>query len=216
MKSSLTLLALLSSTSIVHSAVTILPVDFTNAGNIGGPLDDAGVTTSVTLSDVTFSVSTTTNFGDGTSVFNASASQAGVNTGGGGSSIGDSAAQTDPGETLTFTLTFGPAISAVGLSSLDFGGLGDATDSATVTYPDGLGGTTTVTLDQNSSNVDSNDTWTPSPGIVFMSGDSITFSNVSAGSFSIDTAEFTITTIPEPSGLVLLSIAGLAVLRRRR
>lgn len=216
MKPHFLILALLGTASLAHSAVTVLPIDFTNSGNLGGPLDDAGATTSVTLDDVTFSVSTTTNFGDLTSVFNASASQAGVNTGGGGSSIGDSAAQTDPGETLTFTLTFGPEILEVGLSWLDFGGIGDATDSATVQFPDGLGGTTTITLDENSADVDGNDTWTPTSSVTFSSGDSITFSNLSAGSFSLNNAEFTITTVPEPSSLLFLTLGGLVVFRRRR
>ena len=195
---------------------------------VDDPADDNSTSTA-TLAGITFVTSATSNFGDMTAVPNPGGGGFGVNTGGGGNAIGDAAAAIDDGETLTIAITFDESLfSKVSLAEIDFGGVTDNTDSATVSVAGNANITVFDDIDTTGlpftflsfdiltfTDLDGN----PVP-IDLSSGDTLVFSNVSTGdaSFEIDSFDLhlTPTAIPEPSSLGLLGLLGLGVATRRR
>lgn len=200
----------------LSAAVTVITLDMTTqtAGGAGEAFDTGA---NFESNDVTFSVSATSNFGDMTAVFNATASNGGVNTDGASASGGDTASEIDAGETLTLLMELGVSVTEVRITEVNFAGITGATDSFQVQYPDGLGGSTTEVLDDASATVSAgDDVWTPTAPIVFADGDSITFSNVSAGAYRLQDISLEIVTIPEPASVALLAGAWVSVICLRR
>ncbi|MGJ8657753.1 MAG: PEP-CTERM sorting domain-containing protein [Akkermansiaceae bacterium] len=185
--------------------------------SLDDPGDDNSASTA-TLANVTFVASATTSFGDNTAVVNAGGGGMGINTGGGGSAIGDSAAAIDEGEVLTLSISFGLGYT-VSLTEIDFGGISDNTDTGTVSIAGGpsltvFDGMDTTGLTYTFTGFDIMEFNTP---ISLSSGDTLVFSNVSAGeSFEIDSLDLDIVAVPEPSSTALLGLGGLALMMRRR
>ena len=180
--------------------------------------DDANSASTATLAGVTFIATATTILGDSTAVFNATGGGSGVNSGGGGASIGDTAGQIDSGEVLTFTLNFAPDVT-VSLVEIDFGGIGNNTDTGTVSIAGGSSinfydGVDTTGQPYTFTGFDILAFTTP---ISLSSGDTLVFTNVSVDeSFEIDSLDLDVVVVPEPSSTALLGLGGLALLMRRR
>ena len=206
---------------VVFDLQTVTPLTQTDPllGPVGlGDALDEGAPFTATFAGVTFVASATTNFGDLTAEFNATNGGSGVNTGGGGNPIGDSASGIDIGEELTFTLTFDPALFDVALEEVDFGGLNGDDDTATLAI---AGGTPTVFT----SDLDL--TATP---FSLSSGDTLVFTNTSVSTdgfvfpdfdpqFDINSISLHIkplAVVPEPSSLAMLGLGSLVLLGRRK
>jgi len=134
----------------------------------------------------------------GTGVFNATGSQAGINS----DVAGDGSDEFDVGETFSFSFS-----DPVSITEFDFAGITSAgSDSFTLSA-----GVFSVTL--NSGNT-SGSVYTPASAIELTAGDVITFDNISGNGFGLDA--ITLTVIPEPASMALLAAGGLLIAGRQR
>lgn len=154
------------------------------------PVDSAST---ATLAGITFVATAETTIVDQTpsdpqnpsgATYNSTGNGAGVNSIGGSSDGDFSAGFLDPGETLILTLDF-DAATTVALTEITFRGLGDASDSATISISGGSG--ITVHDDVSGGTVGNttfafaSDTFTTAAPVSISSGNAIVFDNFSNG-----------------------------------
>lgn len=178
------------------SAATVV-LNLRDLAGTAGESFEAG--NSFTESGVTFTATAT----GGTGNYEADNEGAGVS--------GGLADRLDSGEQLTFTLTFSPvSVASVSLVSVDLRLVGSAGggDAALVTTPDG-----SVTLETGSPNFNgTSDLWTTG-GIDFLSTESIVVG--AQDSIAVQEMTFDVTTVPEPSVLLLGFAGGFMLIFRR-
>ena len=187
----------------------------TTAGDVLDGTD--GNSTPFTSMGVTVTVDTNTSFVTSDvppSIFNAVSGGAGVNTI--GVTSGDGASQVDVGEELVFTFTFDNPIASISLTELDFVDFSSVGEQISVTAP----GTSFVLGIQGSDDgdfqVDSSQSFSPTGGILFSSGDSITIAAANFGDFQIQDLTFNLVSVPEPTSLLMFGAYVSVVARRRR
>ena len=233
MRSLAVFVALLGIPAVQSQAQIVL--DFRNDGGIGELLETAARTTdpetnpvSQIQDGVTFTANATSTLNNSAPFFNrqdapgdtsgGSGVDSGVGFGGGDATLSG----IDPGEELTFTITFGNDVSSLSISQIDFFLPDDARNTATVS----IAGNDPVTLFDGfgSEFDDDQDLYTLASPIEILSGDTIAFSNTSASAFfffpSYQVAGITFnaeaTAVPEPSSVAMLGLGGVLMLVRRK
>lgn len=211
---SLSIASLLCLVFSVEASVVVFDLkDPTGSTGTAGELLESNGT--VTLSGLTVSVDVSSTLGVDLPVFFSGTSSAGVNSDG----TGDTAAEVDFGETLTFTFDFDTnVISSVSLTQLDLAGVGPSSDDdARLT----IDGNVTVLETGVAGFAGGSDTYTPPTPIALLPGTSMTFESTGGNGFGIETFTVSIVAaIPEPTafafgGLVASCMAGLVVARHR-
>lgn len=170
-----------------------------------------GSASSVLQGGVELGLGLTTTLGNGTALYTAVQANGGVDTLGLSGANGDSPAEIDAGETVTFTTDFSGLI--LTLNEIDFSGAGDSSsDAVLLTINNGP----QLTLFKGLAGFSESSVWTPGSPIGLASGDTIAISATS--SIGLQSITFNTSSVPEPSSalsLFLLSAIGFGCRHRR-